>query len=72
MGLCSGRSKKSTYGLVIPYYKLKIYKGRAEEYSIYKDNSTIKVAAKNKSTHAFFKKIANEKIKNMPPSIDDL
>lgn len=66
------RSLLETYGLVIPYYKLKIYKGRAEEYSIYKDNSTIKVAVKNKSTHAFFKKIANEKIKNMPPSIDDL
>ena len=66
------RSLLETYGLVIPYYKLKIYKGRAEEYSIYKDHSTIKVAAKTKSTHAFFKKIKDQKVKNMPPTIDDL
>ena len=60
------RSLLETYGLIIPYYKLKIYKGKAEEYSIYKDHSTIKVAAKNKSTHAFFKKITDEKIKTRP------
>ena len=59
------RSLLETYGLIIPYYKLKIYKGKAEEYSIYKDHSTIKVAAKNKSTHAF-KKITDEKIKTRP------
>ena len=40
------RSLLKTYGLIIPYYKLKIYKGKAEEYSIYKDHSTIKVATK--------------------------
>lgn len=66
------RSLLETYGLVIPYYKLKIYKGKAEEYSIYKDHSTIKVAAKNKSIHAFFRKISNQKNKNTPPTIDDL
>ena len=66
------RSLLETYGLVIPYYKLKIYKGKAEEYSIYKDHYTIKVAATTKNTHAFFKKISNEKIKNAPPSIEDL
>ncbi|MGB1449589.1 MAG: hypothetical protein ACPG8F_07085 [Flavobacteriaceae bacterium] len=66
------RSLLETYGLVIPYYKLKIYKGKAEEYSIYKDDSTIKVAAKHKSTHAFFKKITAQKINNAPPTIDDL
>ena len=66
------RSLLETYGLVIPYYKLKIYKGKAEEYSIYKDHSTIKVAAKNKSVHAFFRKISDQKIKNTPPTIDDL
>lgn len=66
------RSLLETYGLVIPYYKLKIYKGKAEEYSIYKDHYTIKVAAKSKSTHTFFRKICAEKIKNAPPTIDDL
>jgi len=66
------RSLLETYGLVIPYYKLKIYKGRAQEYSIYKDHSTIKVAAKNKSTYAFFRKISAQKRNNAPPTIDDL
>lgn len=66
------RSLLETYGLVIPYYKLNIYKGRAEEYSIYRDHYTIKVAANTKSTHDFFRKINAQKIKNAPPSIDDL
>ena len=66
------RSLLETYGLIIPYYKLKIYKGKAEEYSIYLDNSCIKVAAKQKSTHAFFKKIMAEKIKNTPTTLEDL
>lgn len=66
------RSLLETYGLIIPYYKLKIYKGKAEEYSIYIDNSCIKVAAKQKSTHAFFKKITAEKIKNTPTTLEDL
>lgn len=66
------RSLLETYGLIIPYYKLKIYKGKAEEYSIYKDHYTIKIAVKSKSTHAFFRKVSAEKIKNAPPTIDDL
>lgn len=66
------RSLLETYGLIIPYYKLKIYKGKAEEYSLYKDQYTIKVAATKKSIHSFFKKITSEKIKNTPPQFDDL
>src|SRR5699024_5757189 len=40
-----------TYALVIPYYKLKIYKGRAKEYSLYRDNYFIKVKADQQKTH---------------------
>lgn len=65
------RSLLESYGLVIPYYKLKIYKGKAKEYSIYKDQYTIKVAATKKATHHFFKKISAEKIKNTPTAFDD-
>jgi hypothetical protein len=32
------RSLLETYGLIIPFYKLKIYKGKAQEYSVYKDH----------------------------------
>jgi hypothetical protein len=55
------RSILETYALVIPYYKLKLYKGRAEEYSIYRDNYFIKIKADNKRIHAFMKKISGQK-----------
>lgn len=66
------RSLLETYGLIIPYYKLKLYKGKSEEYSLYMDQHRIKVAATNKSTHAFFKKVSREKINNLPQSPNDL
>ena len=66
------RSLLETYGLVIPYYKLKLYKGKAEEYSIYKDQYTIKVLANTKSIHSFLKKLSEQKVKNAPPSVDEL
>jgi hypothetical protein len=66
------RSLLETYGLVIPYYKLKLYKGRAQEYSIYIDQHFIKVFADSKGIHAFFKKVAEQKSLNLPPSVDEL
>ena len=65
------RSLLETYGLIIPYFKLKIYKGKAEEYSIYKDNLYIKVLADKKSIHKFFKKIIKNRLSNSLPSIDE-
>jgi len=52
-----------TYLLVIPFYKLSIYKGKAEEYSIYKDHYFVKFRAtkKDKTTHSFIKKIISYK-----------
>lgn len=55
--LVSFRSILETYALVIPYYKLKLYKGQAQVYSIFMDNYFIKVEATEKRTHAFMKKI---------------
>ncbi len=66
------RSLLETYGLVIPYYKLKIYKGKAEEYSLYMDHYFIKVLADKKGIHQYFKKVADEKIANTPSSFEDL
>lgn len=51
------RSLLETYALVIPYYKLKLYKGQSQVYSIYMDNYFIKVEAKEKRNHEFLKKI---------------
>ena len=66
------RSLLETYALIIPYYKLKVYKGKAQEYSIYLDHFFIKVSVISKGDHAFFKKINNQKVLNSPPKIDDL
>ncbi|MFD2565071.1 hypothetical protein [Aquimarina rubra] len=63
-----------TYLLVIPFYKLTIYKGKAEEYSIYRDNYFIKFSAKKTdiAIHTFIKKILNYKADNGPTNIEDL
>ena len=57
--IVSFRSLLETYALIIPYYKLTIYKSKAEEYSIYRDHYFIKVKADRKSIHNFLKKLQN-------------
>lgn len=66
------RSLLETYALVIPYYKLTLYKGKAKEYSIYKDKQFVKVAADTKATFKFFSKLSAEKANNQLPGIEDL
>lgn len=66
------RSLLETYALVIPYYKLKLYKGKAQEYSIYKDQYFIKVKAEDKAVHDYFRKIQNHKTDNSHTRIEDL
>tara|TARA_B100001173_G_C15953903_1_gene532583 strand:+ start:344 stop:751 length:408 start_codon:yes stop_codon:yes gene_type:complete len=55
------RSLLETYGLVVPFYKLKLYKGKANQYSIYNDSTFIKIEVKKIDDHAFFKKLSTEK-----------
>jgi len=62
------RSILETYALIIPYYKLHLYKGKAEEYSIYRDHFFIKVKANEKAVHQFMKKILNFKAKHWSSS----
>jgi hypothetical protein len=66
------RSRLETYALPIAYHKLVIYKGRAEEYSIYKDTYFVKVRADRKEIHHFFKKINEQKNKQSFTFVDDL
>ena len=66
------RSLLETYALVIPYYKLTLYKGKAQEYSIYKDKQFIKVEADTKATFKFFSKLSTEKANNQLPGIEDI
>ena len=55
------RSLLETYGLVIPFYKMVIYKGEKKIYSIYIDNQYVKFLADKKSIHSFIKKISRLK-----------
>ncbi len=66
------RSLLESYALVIPYWKLTLYKGKAEEYSLYRDTYCIKIEAKNKNVHQFIKRILAEKEKQVPLSVENL
>jgi len=66
------RSLLETFALVIPYYKLTLYKGEASVYSIYKDHYYIKVASDTKAVQKFFAKLLGYKADNAPLSIEDL
>ena len=66
------RSLLETYGLIIPYYKLSMYKGDFAVYSIYRDNYFIKVKSDTKAIQKYFRKILDYKADNAPTSIEDL
>jgi len=66
------RSLLETFALVIPYYKLTLYKGDLARYTIYRDHYFIKVEADTKAAQKFFKKILDHKADNHPTSIEDL
>lgn len=66
------RSLLETFALVIPYYKLTVYKGDLGIYSIYRDHYFIKVQADTKAVQKFFRKLLDYKADNTPTSIEDL
>ena len=66
------RSLLETFALIIPYYKLTIYKGDLAVYSIYRDQYFIKVQSDTKAVQKFFKKLLDYKADNAPTSIEDL
>ncbi|WP_445381472.1 hypothetical protein [Robiginitalea sp. IMCC43444] len=55
------RSLLETFALVIPYYKLTLYKGDLGIYSIYMDHHFIKVEADTKAVQKFFVKLLGYK-----------
>ena len=66
------RSLLETYGLVIPYFKLKIYKEKAQEITLFKDHYFVRVQVGGQAEKGFFKKMMAEKVLQTPPSIEDL
>jgi hypothetical protein len=67
------RSLLETYSLVIPYYKLVIFKP-GNSYTFHLDNHfiTIDFPTKNKGIQTFINKINQFKIDNSPQYVDDL
>ena len=55
------RSLLETFGLIIPYYKLVIYKGESKIYSFYKDQHFVKFLVNNKNSTLFVKKVVRLK-----------
>ncbi|MFD0977793.1 hypothetical protein [Salinimicrobium gaetbulicola] len=72
--IISFRAKNDMYSLVIPFFKLKIYKGKAEEYSFYKDHYFIKIwaGADQDDVHKFVKKVKNYQTDTSFPRIEDI
>ncbi len=72
--IISFRTQNDTFSLIIPFFKLKVYKGKAEEYSFYRDQYFIKVwaGAAEVEIHSFIKKIRNFKADNAGTRIEDL
>ena len=66
------RSLLESYALVIPYYKLTLYKGDIDIYSIYRDHYFVKVKADTKAIQKFFKKLLDLKADSSPTPIEDL
>lgn len=66
------RSLLETFALVIPYYKLSVYKGDLAMYSIYRDHYFIKVKSDTKAIQKYFRKVLDYKADNAPTSIEDL
>jgi len=66
------RSLLETYALIIPYYKLNLYKGKSEEYSVYKDQYFIKIKADSPAIHKFMLKLLSYKADNALPHLEDI
>ena len=50
-----------TYALIIPYYKLVIFKVESDVYTIHIDHRKVKIKVKSNKDHEFFRNILNEK-----------
>ncbi|GLU43881.1 hypothetical protein [Allomuricauda sp. NBRC 101325] len=66
------RSRLESYGLIIPYYKLNVYKGEMSIRTIYMDHYFIKVRTDTKAIQKFFRKMLDHRADNLPTNIEDL
>tara|TARA_S200000501_G_scaffold365673_1_gene399428 strand:+ start:5867 stop:6292 length:426 start_codon:yes stop_codon:yes gene_type:complete len=64
------RSLLETYGLIIPYFKLTVFKEKACEITLFKDHYFVRMQVSSKEAKVFFKKVMDEKIRSTPPNLD--
>lgn len=57
------RSLLETYGLIIPYFKLVVFKVTKDEYTFNIDSKFLKIKAKSANDHSFIRKITENKAK---------
>mgnify|MGYP001807109778 FL=1 len=50
-----------TYALIIPYYKLVVFKVDSDVYTFHIDHRLLKIKVKNKKDHNFIRHVLNEK-----------
>ncbi len=62
------RSLLETFGLVIPYYKLTLYKGDLGVYTVHSDHHFVRVEADTKAVQKFFVKLLGYKADQQPPA----
>lgn len=55
------RSLLETFALVIPFYKLSVYKGSAHEYSVFRDQHFFRVKAEQEPVQLFFRTLMQKK-----------
>lgn len=65
------RSLLETYALIIPYYKLHVYKGEAAVYSIYRDQYFVKVNVDRPSVNLFLKKVLQARARLIPETVEN-
>jgi len=52
------------YALVIPFYKLKLNKGQAQQYTFFIDHYFLKLKADRKEIHEFMRRVRKQKYKH--------
>ena len=62
------RSILETFALVIPYWKLVLYKTDADKYTLYKDQFFVRVMVKTQADHDFMTRVLEIKSAKAPES----
>lgn len=63
------RSLLETFALVIPYWKMVLYKTDGEHYTLYNDHFFVRLKVKSKAEHNFVKRLMSLKAEKNPQEL---